>query len=77
MSHPKQRRQSSRYWSRVIRAAHNELANPKATSMQRSAARRRLNRAVDVLNALEPIPLMGQAKRETLLGAERRGEVAA
>jgi hypothetical protein len=77
VNRPKQRRQSSRYWSRVIRAAHNELANPKATSMQRSGARRRLNRAVDVLNALEPISLMSREKRETLLSAKRQSEAAA
>lgn len=58
MSKPKQRRQSSRYLSRRILAAHNVLNDPTSTDAQRHGARCRLNRSVDVLKRLPPIPAM-------------------
>lgn len=54
----KQRRQSSRYLSRRIVAAHNVLNDPMSTDAQRRGARCRLNRAIDVLRRLPPIPAM-------------------
>lgn len=55
------RRQFSRYLSRRIVAAHNVLNNPMSSDEQRRGARCRLNRTVDVLRRLPPIPAMKRA----------------
>lgn len=55
---PDRRTESSKYWLRRRAAALSVLANPVGTTLQRHSARCRLNRAVDVLGRLEPVPAM-------------------
>lgn len=76
MTRSKRPRQSSRYLTRRITAAKNVLANPMASDEQRHGARCRLNRAIETLRGLEPVPMMSRETRERLLGAET-AEVAA
>lgn len=52
------RRNSARYLTRRLAAAHAVLADFTATDAQRHGARCRLNRAIDTLKQLEPIPPM-------------------
>lgn len=49
------RRQSARYLSRRLAAAHGVLVNPRATDAQRRGARCQLNRALTIARALQPV----------------------
>jgi hypothetical protein len=54
----KQRRHKAAYLTRRLVAAHNVLESPCTTLEQRRAARCRINRTIDVLRRLAPIPAM-------------------
>lgn len=66
-------RHSARYLTRRLAAAHAVLSDPTATDAQRRGARCRLNKTVDTLKTLEPIPPMRRPLQVDVL-AEKQAQ---